>query len=83
MCDRAAWLAGAIGTVNAKAGRAFPGTAAPQARNADGIEHGVKLGNIGTLPRCHDKRQRAAMTIDTEMDFTGVATARMAKPLVS
>ena len=82
-CDRAAWLAEAIGTVDAKAGRACLGTTAPQARNADGIEHGVKLGDVGALPRCHDERQRTAMTIDTEMDFSGVAPARMAKPLVS
>ena len=81
--DRAAWLAGAIGTVDAKAGWACPGTTAPQAWNADGIEHGVKLGNVGALPRCHDERQRTAMAIDTKMDFTGVAAARMAKPLVS
>lgn len=81
--DHAAWLAGAIGTVNAKAGWPFPGTAASQTRNADCIEDGVKSGDVGALPRCHDERQRTGMTIDTKMDFTDVAAARMTKPLVS
>lgn len=82
-CKNAARLAGAIGTVDAKAGRSFPRAAAPQARNANCIEYDVKLGDVGALSRCHDERQRSGMTINAEVNLTGVAAARMAKPLVS